>query len=301
VSGRVAVTGAGGFIGRHVTAALEARGVSVEAIRHPFARERLVQTLAGCDAVVHLAGVVSAVVERDFYRANVDATRLVAEAARDAGTRMVHVSSLAAAGPAPPSSPRSEDDAPSPVNAYGRSKLEGERAVAATGGLRWTTLRPGVVYGPGDRAMAPLFHSAKRGLLPLVGNMDAAYTFIYIDDAVRAILAALDRGIPGDTIFLGHDRPVSPRGLMDQIRIAAGARCVMLPLPRALVRLAAAAGDVYGRLTGSPATINTRRFAELYGPGFVCRVDRMRDRLGVTADTGLAAGLARASEWYLRR
>ena len=111
----------------------------------------------GADAVVHLAGVVSALREQDYIAANVDGTRAVAEAARAAGVPLIHISSLAAAGPAPPRAPRSEDDPPAPINAYGRSKLDGERAVAAVDGLRWTMLRPGVVYGPGDRALLPLF------------------------------------------------------------------------------------------------------------------------------------------------
>src|SRR4029453_9712877 len=101
-----------------------------------------------------------------------------------AGARLVHVSSLAAAGPAPASGPRAELDPPRPITAYGRSKLEGEHAVAGVAGLRWTILRPGVVYGPGDRAMRPLFRYAERGVLPLVGNDRAAYTFVFISYAV---------------------------------------------------------------------------------------------------------------------
>ena len=46
---------------------------------------------------------------------------------------------------------------------YGRSKLDGERVVRSTPGLRWTILRPGVVYGPGDRGLLPLFQWAARG------------------------------------------------------------------------------------------------------------------------------------------
>src|SRR5439155_1254769 len=81
-------------------------------------------------------------------------------------------SSLAAAGPAPIASPRTEDDPAAPINAYGRTKLEGERAVRGMDGLSWVILRPGTVYGPGDRAVLPLFQSAKRGVLPLVGRRD---------------------------------------------------------------------------------------------------------------------------------
>src|SRR5207237_6875514 len=140
--------------------------------------------IRGADAVVHLAGVVSATRDQDYFTVNVDGTRAVARAARAADARIVHSSSRAAAGPASPAAPRSEDDPPAPMTAYGRSKLEGERALRAVPGLTWTILRPGVVYGSGDRALLPLFALAARGVLPLIGQARAAYTFVHVDDLV---------------------------------------------------------------------------------------------------------------------
>ena len=77
---------------------------------------------------------------------------------------------------------------------YGVSKLESEQIVEDTAELRWVILRPGVVYGPTDRAVFPLFQAAQRGVLPLVGASDAAFTFIHVNDVVRAIVAALEEG-----------------------------------------------------------------------------------------------------------
>jgi nucleoside-diphosphate-sugar epimerase len=154
------------------------------------------------------------------------------------------------------------------------------------------------VYGPGDRALLPVFRYARRGVLPLVGEGDAAYTFMYIDDAVRAILAAVDRGPGGDVLFLGHEHPVTPRHLLQTVRAAAGGSSILVRIPRVLTRAGAALGDVAGAVTGRPATINSRRFVELYSPGFVCRVDRMRERLGVEAEVGIDEGVRRAARWY---
>jgi nucleoside-diphosphate-sugar epimerase len=66
----------------------------------------------------------------------------------------------------------------------------------------------------------------------------------------------------------------------------------------ALTRVVAIAGDVAGMLRGKPVVINSRRYAELASEGFVCRVDRLRDRLGVVAEIGLREGLADAFAWY---
>jgi nucleoside-diphosphate-sugar epimerase len=139
---------------------------------------------------------------------------------------------------------------------------------------------------------------ARRGWLPLVGNPAAAYTFVYIDDLVRAVLAAVDRRLRGEVIFLGHANPVASRELLETVRAASGGRARLVSVPKAITRIAALTGDLAGTLSGRPAVINTRRFRELYSVGFVCRVTRMAERLGVSADVGLREGLARAAGWY---
>jgi nucleoside-diphosphate-sugar epimerase len=295
---KVAVTGASGFIGRHVVAELAAGGITAVPVGRPFLPETLADTLRGAAAVVHLAGVVSAAREADYFTANVEGTRAVAEAARRAGVRMVHISSLAAAGPAPASAPRSEDDPPNPITTYGRSKLESERVIERMAGLNWIALRPGVVYGPRDRAMLPLFTMAAKGFLPLVGRADAAYSMIHVADCVRAIAAAITSDVAGQTIFVCHPRPVSVRNLLDAIRGAVnpGARVVAVPNP--ITRLAALAGDFLGALRGRRMVINSRRYTELTSEGFACRVDRLRDRLGVIAQIDLDQGLRDTARWY---
>ena len=297
---KIAVTGASGFIGQHVVADLVARGDQVVAIRRPFEPHAIGEQLAGAAAVVHLAGLISAPRERDFVVANVEATRIVAQAARDARVRMVHISSLAAAGPAPASAPRSEADPPQPLTPYGRSKLGGERVLAETTGLRWIALRPGVVYGPRDRALFALFRMAARGVLPVVGRGGAAYTFVHVADLIRTIAAAIPADVDGEAIFVGHPLPVTPCALVDGIRaaVAPGARVVHVPM--ALTRVAAFAGEIAQRATGRPMLINASRYRELAAEGFVCRVDRMRERLGVVAAIGLEEGLKKTGEWYRR-
>ena len=295
----VAVTGASGFIGSNLTAHLSARGHDVRAVRRPFDRPDLIETLRGCEVVVHLAGVVAAARDDEYVAANVTATRVVAESTRAAGARLVHISSLAAAGPASRAAPRVEDDPPAPMTAYGRSKLAGERAIEGVRGLQWTILRPGVVYGPRDRAVLALFRMARAGMLPLVGRETAAYTMIHVADVVRAIEAAVDRGdASGETMFVGHPEPVSARALVEGVRDAAGGAATIVRVPRPLLWIAARAGDAIGALRGKPVVINRRRYDELNADGFVCRVDRLRDRLGIVAEIALRDGLAQTANWY---
>jgi nucleoside-diphosphate-sugar epimerase len=317
MSGVIAVTGATGFIGRHLAARLAARGDRVRAIvrpdsprpapsgvdvvRAPLTAEALRPAFDGCDAVVHLAGVVTAPTEADYVAVNVDATRGVADAANRAGAWLVHVSSLAAAGPAPAAHPRVEDDPPRPITTYGITKLAGERAVAATAGLRWTTLRPGVVYGDGDRALAPLVALARSPIVPLVGRPDAAYTFVHVDDMIDATVAALARREDRLVCFVGHAEPVRPRQMFEELQAAGGRRGALVRIPAPVVWTAANVCDAVGRLVGRTMPIDRRRYSELYAEGFVCRVDRLRERLGVVAAIGLRDGLRKSAAWYFRR
>ncbi len=316
MSRRIAVTGATGFIGRHVAAALLARGDRVRAIvrpdsprtapdgvdvaRVPLTASALEIAFAGCDTVVHLAGLVAAQRDSEYVAVNVDATHAVAMAARTATARLVHVSSLAAAGPAPESRPRSEDDSPRPITMYGITKLAGERAVTDTTGLRWTVLRPGVVYGSGDRALVPLVRLAALPLIPLVGRPDGAYMFVYIDDLTRAILAAIDAEQDGLVCFVGHARPVRPRELYDELRAIVHGRGRIVRVPAPLVWLVANLGELAGLIVRRTMVLDRRRYNELYSEGFVCRVDRLRERLGVDATIGLHEGMKRSAEWYRR-
>ncbi len=314
MSRTVALTGATGFIGRNLAAQFIARGDSIRAVVRPesprqapagvsvvraaLTPEALRAAFAGVDIVVHLAGLVSAVRDEELTRANVDGTRAVATAARDCGVPVVHISSLAAAGPAPAAAPRREDDPAIPMNAYGRSKLAGEEAVRATAGLRWTILRPGVVYGPGDRAVLPLFRCAAHGIIPVVGRQDAAYSFVYVDDLVRAIAAAIEAGGHGHTCFVAHARPVRVSDLLDAIRSAVGRPARLVPVPAAILYPIAVAADALGRIIGRTLPINRRRYAEMYSQGFVCHVDRLRDELGIQATVDLPEGIARTAAWY---
>jgi len=314
MSRRVVVTGATGFIGRQLSRHLVASGdnvralvrpestrmapAGVETVRAPLESSALEAAFRGAEVVVHLAGVTSAVRPQTYTDVNVEGARAVATAARQVGVRLVHISSLAAAGPAPAGAPRREDDPPDPITPYGRSKLAGEGVVASTSGLRWTILRPAAVYGPGDRTLLPVFRMAERGILPLVGRPGAAYTFVHVSDVVRAIDAAIDSHRDGEIFFVGHPLPVTAAELLEQIRSAVGRRALVIRIPQPVVRAAAIVCDMAGRLAGRSLSLNRARFAELSAEGFVCRVDRLHERLGVAAAVDLADGLAETGVWY---
>lgn len=314
MSRRIVVTGATGFIGRHVAARLHAAGDRVRAIVRPDSPRRppsgvevvhaaltydaLRAAIDGADVVVHIAGVISARGWQDYADVNVAGTRELAAATQEVGARLIHISSLAAAGPAPADRPRTEADPCEPINDYGRSKLQGERAITSIEGLQWTILRPGVVYGPGDRALLPLFRLARLGVLPDIGRRSAAYTFVFIDDLVNAIDAAVRRAAGGAVMFVGHPTPVTTRRLAAALSGALERRVSRVRVPTPIGAGAAAVGDIISALTGTRPLFNRRRWAEMSAVGFVCGVAEIHQRLGLEAHVDLDEGFRRTLTWY---
>jgi nucleoside-diphosphate-sugar epimerase len=308
------VTGATGFIGRHLVERLVGDGWRVRAVQRPesegvvpagaegvraaLTATALAPAFAGAAAVFHLAGRTAAPNAEAYHEANARATAEVARACSGAGARLVYVSSQAAAGPAPASRPLTEADEPRPCSPYGISKLAGERAVHETPGLEWTIVRPVAVYGPGDRGFLPLFRLARVGLAVIPGNPDACYTLVHVRDLARQIVAAaVGLEAAGEIFFLGHPALHTARSLSAALARASGRKVRTMVVPRAVLYAAALAGDA-GAWLGHPLALDRSKYRELTSGGFACDVGKARRLLGVDAEIGLDEGFAETAQWY---
>lgn len=218
MTGLIALTGATGFIGRHLLADLTARGYRVRVLlRRPTTVPEgaasavvgdltrpinMAAALSGIDAVVHSAGLAhanlgptaSGTPEDDYRTLNTEATRRLAEAAARAKVRrFVFLSSIRAQVGASAPEVVGEGDPPRPTDAYGRSKLEAEAALAEIG-LDWVALRPVLVYGAGVKGnMAALLRLARSPYPLPLGGLAARRSLIALESlsgAVDAVLAA---------------------------------------------------------------------------------------------------------------
>src|SRR2546427_787220 len=247
------VTGATGFVGGHVARALSSEGWHVKAlVRHGGNAHRLemrepaveivpsdlarradiANAVAGCDAIVHVAGLVKARTLDDYRQANVRSTEFLLRAARQSAPEAVFVlvSSQAAAGPAREGNPVREGDVARPMSSYGVSKREAEEAVEREWTGPWIVLRPAVVYGPGDRGLLPLFRAAARGWVPVPAGRSRIQV-IHAEQAALAIARAAGRSdLAGRTGFLCDPDPVT-------IRDFAGTIARLPPRPARLVTI----------------------------------------------------------------
>jgi nucleoside-diphosphate-sugar epimerase len=316
MNGRVAVTGANGFVGQTVVrhlrdAGWEVRAIvrpgrrvatpdGVEVIATPFVATDLVRAAAGADIIVHAAGRIRAATTRQFEAANVEVTREVVRASIQLDAKLVHISSLAAAGPGTPAQPRREDAVPCPLTAYGRSKLRAEEVVKAEDRLRWTIVRPSAIYGPADRAALPLFRLARRGIAFQAPRSPApAYTFVHVDDVARGIEAAMTVTAEREVFSLGHPQIETADTLADALGRAFGRPCRRVRIPYTLLVVAAAVGDL-ATLCGRPLALDRARLTELMAEGWVCSVEKASARLGFSARIDLVEGFATTAAWYAR-
>lgn len=190
---RVALTGGTGFVGQTLIDCAVEQGVPVRALaRRPQAardgvawqggdladRTALAGLVGGAEAVIHVAGVVSAPDAAAFEEGNVRGTRNLIEAAKDAGVRrFLFVSSLSAREPG--------------LSQYGASKHRAE-ALVRDSGLDWTIIRPPAIYGPRDREMFELFRSAKWGVVP--APAEGKLSVIHVGDLASLLLALVPGG-----------------------------------------------------------------------------------------------------------
>jgi dihydroflavonol-4-reductase len=318
----ILVTGGTGFIGTHLLEMLAAKGESVRGIvraRMPrrtavprslpagvetvygdlASGEGLAEALRGADVVIHLAGVTKALRPEDYYRGNVDATGQLVRAMAGRGMRLVHVSSLAAVGPAKPGAPLTEDAEPHPFTHYGKSKLLAERVVRELAPDA-VIVRPPVVYGPRDTDVFPLLKSISMGLVLEMAGGERWFSAIYVKDLVEGLLAAArSPRAPGRAYFLAHAQPVSWGQLRTTAaRIMARRTPRVVKVPFAVAHAVGACAELRARLCGKPGIVSREKIAEARCMAWTCDTTRAAGELGFVAPTSLDEGLKQTLAWY---
>jgi nucleoside-diphosphate-sugar epimerase len=280
----IALTGATGFIGQCLLRELPKRGYRLRVLlRRPSAvpmdaasavvgdlarPQNMAAALADVDAVIHSAGLahaMSGLPEDDYRMLNTEATIGLARAAQRAGAkRFIFLSSIRAQAGATADHILTEDLAPQPTDAYGRSKLAAEQGLAALD-LDWVALRLVLVYGTGVKGnMAELVRFARSPYPLPLGLLHAKRSLLSLDNLVAAI----------DTVLKAPERlrrpliVADPKALTIPEMIAAlrgglGRRPGLIPIPPSLLEAAlrlAGRSEVYQRLAGSlvadPSTLS---------------------------------------------
>jgi nucleoside-diphosphate-sugar epimerase len=318
---KVLVTGATGLLGRSTAMALLARGDDVTVLQRRPSRLPCREVLAdvadagavrraatGHDAVVHLAAKVDVVGPwRDYERANIVGTRSILAACRATGVgRLVQVSSPSVAhagaalvgegaGPADPARAR---------GSYARSKAVAEQEALAVDadGLAVLAVRPHLVWGPGDTQLVErIVARAAAGRLPVIGSGAALIDTTYVDNAVDALVAALDAcgRVRGEALVVSNGEPRPVAEVLHRLCLAAG---VPGPGRRVPFGVAAAAGSVVQTVWAATRRRDTppltRFLAEQLATAHWFDQRRTREALRWEPAVTLDDGFARLARWY---
>lgn len=274
----VLLTGATGFIGRHLHVHLLDRGIAVRALVRPASAARAAldprcevvageltdpvawsRALDGAGAVVYGAGAVRGRDYQDFVPANVAGVAIMAAVMAElaAPPPVVLLSSLAASRPY--------------LSHYAGSKRAGERALTDSALARWTVLRPPAVYGPGDEEMRPLFDLVRRGIALRPGPPGQRLSLLHVDDLVRAVAAALaaTEACRGQTFAIDDGKP----GGYDWGEIArdvAGRPVRELGVPFRLLRGLGALNLACARLFRYAPMLSPGKALELHEANWLC-------------------------------
>jgi nucleoside-diphosphate-sugar epimerase len=320
---RVLLTGGSSLLGAGVVRSLHARGDHVVVLqRRPAAvaaelgltehladlndADAVARAMQGVEAVIHLAarvGVVGSAAQ--FHEANVTGTRTVLAAAQANGvSRFVFISSpsVAHSGSALTGTGADPADPNRAKGHYSRSKAQAELDVLAADGPGFATMaiRPHLIWGPGDtQLVGRIVDRARSGRLALVGGGRALIDTTYIDNAVDAVVAAVDHAPDGhgQAFVVSNGEPRTVAELVERICAAGGVEAPTRCVPRAVAWSGGAVAEGLwwvGRRTDDPPM--TRFLASQLATAHWFDQRRVREVLAWAPRVSLDEGFARLAE-----
>jgi dihydroflavonol-4-reductase len=312
------VTGASGFIGGHLARRLVAEGWEVRALvratsdlaglkgvdarlylgdlRDP---QSLAEACRGVDAVFHTAGALMATSRAEFVEVNAGGTRNLLEtvlAESPNVTRVVVLSSQAAAGPSPADRDIDEATPPAPISWYGQSKAETEEACRDfAADLPITVLRPVAVYGPRERDLSGTWPVLANRIHPHVGFGRRYLMAIHVDELVDLMLIAARTKVPSASVyFAGHPEKVTAWQLVRAVARAMNRPLGLpLPVPVAALRMSAPFAELAHHFTGARPAVTRDKVREIAQRRWTASLGKATRDFGWTSRTDLATGLAR--------
>ena len=254
------VTGGGGFLGQAIVRALVRRGADV----HSFSRSQydaltqlgvtqhrgsladtaaIAAAIQGSDVVFHVAAKPGIWGDyREYHQTNVLGTQSVIAACRQQGVQKLVYTSSPSVVFNGSDMQGVDESAPYPVDYkahYPRTKALAEQCVRAANDSELSTvsLRPHLIWGPGDKHLLPrLLSRARAGQLARIGSRENLIDTVHIDNAVQAHLLAADRLSPGSPVagkvyFISQDEPTPMWDFINRLLDAAGAPPVTRSVP----------------------------------------------------------------------
>ncbi|MBD9390301.1 NAD-dependent epimerase/dehydratase family protein [Agrobacterium sp. AGB01] len=271
---RLFLTGASGYVGRNLIRHFTARNIAVTALVRNDAAARLVRSLgatavtadildgnlaanmAGCDSLIHAAADTDhGPATAKQRRVNEDGTRAVMDAARKAGIKkVIHLSteSVLATGKPIINADETTPLPRKPAGGYSRTKAAAERLALATStqDMPVVVLRPRFIWGRDDTTALPaLVQAVQSGKFAWIGGGTYLTSTTHIGNLCTAVELALGKGRGGEVYFISDGEPVPFRQMVSALVETQGLTVPDKTVPRGVVRIVAAIGDLLGAMS----------------------------------------------------
>lgn len=312
------VTGASGFIGTHLIQALLHKQWDIRALVHAqkisfsdnltevkgdiTEPSTFADALSGTDTLFHLASALGAslINKREFTRINSQGTENILAAARKAGVkRVLHFSSAGVLGKVKKQDIADESYPLNPINIYDRSKLEGERIALdyAAAGMNVRVIRPGWVYGPGDRRTFKLIKAIAGKRFLLVTKGLRRQTPVFVNDLIQGVFRCLDLGQSGEIYHISGSEVLTVRQIVETIAMATGSSIPRIYLPLTPVKLAAWSLGKLFSLFKQEAPLTSGKLAFFIHPKPLS-IQKAIDELAYSPQTDFYTGMSQTVKWY---
>jgi 3beta-hydroxy-delta5-steroid dehydrogenase/steroid delta-isomerase len=323
------VTGSAGYVGKNLVRALLARGCEVHGFDRepaPFAEpnlqwfqgdirdmSKLRAACEGVDTVFHTAAMIETLRYTpkrfaDLVRSvNINGTKAVLRAAAESGVRrFVQTSSIITASGYQHRGTAESVAYSTDPDLYSATKVAAERLVLAangTDGLLTTAIRPGGIYGPGERntLVGPLMRSLKQGApLVLFGSGDTRMDYTYIDNLVDAELRAAERLVDGSPVcgqayFITDGDPINTGKFSQTLVEDMGLDARSIRVPGMVARALATAGERVFQMLGKPKPLFSVVDVDLCVNDSYFSIERARQDLGYRPLVDTREGLRRTA------
>jgi nucleoside-diphosphate-sugar epimerase len=323
MASKVLITGASGFIGRHVVSEALKRNMEVyAAVRSSSNRQHLTDPrihffpfdmdhpaklyqdlkrfqsdMGGFQFVIHNAAITVHKDYSEFVKGNADFSREFSRMLMETQSGMrkfVYMSSMASIGPGDPETmlPIDEKHARRPVTPYGHSKLLGERYLHEIEELPYIILRPGGVYGPGDeKFVLRVIGLMRKGLELSIGPVDQLNSFVHSEDLSWLALQACVSNVSREDFNVGDGQFYTQAEFNSILKRLLGVRTVPVRFTTGIALAIGYASYQLSKISGKPARLTHEKLVEVTARNWKIDITKARQLLGYNPQFDLEKGL----------
>lgn len=324
----ILITGATGFVGRHIVEETILRGFQIIAsVRKSSNTEFLKQNNITCvylslhepkilaielseiqnkygniDFLIHNAGITQSLKSKTYYDVNFQLSSNLLNAVSRFKTppKFIFISSLAAIGPGQEFSlqPIRETDSPNPITHYGKSKLKAENILMNQNIVPWIIVRPTAVYGPREKNLFSMIKSVNNGFEFYVGSKEQTLSFIHVNDLADAIISLCESKISNEVFNLSDGQAYSVMRLNQILKSILKKKTQSIVLPITLVRIIAFFAEIVGHLIHKAPILNGDKVNELKQLNWMCDNSKIINEIGFSPKFTLETGMRETIKWY---